>query len=44
MKEQHEIVEILEQNGMQLQKLIEDLLNFHLAEAACRLRPPTLAA
>jgi two-component system, NtrC family, sensor histidine kinase GlrK len=30
---QHEIVEILEQNGIQLQKLIEDLLNFHLAEA-----------
>src|SRR5919204_296426 len=30
---QHEIVEILEQNGTQLQKLIEDLLNFHLAEA-----------
>jgi len=28
-----EIVDILEQNGMQLQKLIEDLLNFHLAEA-----------
>ncbi len=30
---QREIVEILEQNGIQLQKLIEDLLHFHLAEA-----------
>jgi two-component system sensor histidine kinase GlrK len=30
---QREIIEILEQNGTQLQKLIEDLLNFHLAEA-----------
>lgn len=30
---QHEIVDILEQNGVQLQKLIEDLLNFHLAQA-----------
>src|SRR4030095_13213861 len=30
---QSEIVDILQQNGMQLQKLIEDLLNFHLAEA-----------
>ena len=34
---QHEIVEILEQNGIQLQKLIEDLLNFHLAEARLAL-------
>lgn len=31
--EQREIVEILEQNSIQLQKLIEDLLHFHLAEA-----------
>lgn len=30
---QHEIVDILEQNGVQLQKLIEDLLNFHLLQA-----------
>ena len=30
---QREIVEILQQNGIQLQKLIEDLLNFHLAQA-----------
>ncbi|MGE3540315.1 MAG: ATP-binding protein [Candidatus Tectimicrobiota bacterium] len=30
---QHEIVDILDQNGVQLQKLIEDLLNFHLAQA-----------
>jgi two-component system sensor histidine kinase GlrK len=30
---QREIVDILEQNGTQLQKLIEDLLHFHLAEA-----------
>jgi len=30
---QSEIVDILQQNGTQLQKLIEDLLNFHLAEA-----------
>lgn len=30
---QREIVDILEENGRQLQKLIEDLLNFHLAQA-----------
>jgi two-component system sensor histidine kinase GlrK len=30
---QREIVDILEENGTQLQKLIEDLLNFHLAQA-----------
>src|SRR5262249_13844322 len=30
---QREIVEILQENGTQLQKLIEDLLNFHLAQA-----------
>jgi len=30
---QREIVDILQQNGTQLQKLIEDLLNFHLAQA-----------
>jgi len=30
---QREIVEILQQNGIQLQKLIEDLLSFHLAQA-----------
>jgi two-component system, NtrC family, sensor histidine kinase GlrK len=39
---QREIVDILEQNGIQLQKLIEDLLNFHLAEvrhAALDLQP-----
>src|SRR5215468_1281495 len=30
---QREIVEILQDNGTQLQKLIEDLLNFHLAQA-----------
>lgn len=31
--EQREVVEILEQSSVQLQKLIEDLLHFHLAEA-----------
>lgn len=39
---QREIVEILQQNGIQLQKLIEDLLNFHLAQArhaALDMRP-----
>jgi two-component system sensor histidine kinase GlrK len=30
---QREIVDILEENGIQLQKLIEDLLNFQLAQA-----------
>src|SRR5204863_9669390 len=30
---QREIVDILQENGTQLQKLIEDLLNFHLAQA-----------
>jgi len=30
---QREIVDILQANGTQLQKLIEDLLNFHLAQA-----------
>jgi two-component system sensor histidine kinase GlrK len=30
---QREVMDILQRNGQQLQKLIEDLLNFHLAQA-----------
>ena len=42
---QHEIVDILQQNGTQLQKLIEDLLNFSSRRSTPRrFRPPTLAA
>src|SRR5262244_3396894 len=42
---QREIVDILQDNGTQLQKLIEDLLNFHLAQvrnAALDMQPMSL--